>query len=201
MQQSLVELAMQMHRSVDMTDEHDVKKFLGFTPVGENLVGIRRRPLKLMQEDSLEIGPRGIVRPPRAPLGLYVIFGGTPHHTQHLFGYWHINDVDELYITAGSGSPEEDATRILLMRYPRPGERDMFAWYCQQCVTLLYCFVYQTGRDGFEGFWRAEREAVKLFNGDPKLRICPNCSWQHPLGYGFMSHKDTPEEAAARAGW
>src|SRR5687768_5538574 len=156
--QSLAELAIRMHESVDLSDEHEMKKFLGFAPVGENLIGVRRRATKLMEEDSLEIGPKGIVRPRRDPFGLYIIYGGTPHHTRHLFGYWHINDVDEVYLTVGGKSPDDEATRIILMRNPRPGERDMFAWYCERCVTLLYGFVYETGNRGFPGFWRAEDE-------------------------------------------
>ena len=34
--QSLAELALKMHASVDLTNEHEVKKFMGFVPVGEN---------------------------------------------------------------------------------------------------------------------------------------------------------------------
>lgn len=196
---SLAELALKMHESVDLTDEHDLRKFMGFTPVGENLVGIRRRATKLMEEDVLEIGPKGIVAPRHDPFGLYVILGGTPHHTRHLFGYWHINDVDEVLITIGGKAPDDEATRILMMRYPRPGERDMFAWYCERCVTLLYCFVYETGRLGFQGFWRAEDEAVRTFNSDPKLRTCPTCGAEHPLGYRYMAHKNAPAEESARA--
>lgn len=201
MMRSPAELALRMHETVDLHDERELRKFLGFTPLGENLIGIRRRATRLMEEDSLEIGPKGIIVPRRDPFGLYIIYGGTPHHTRHLFGYWHINDVDEVYITVGGKSPDDEATRIILMRMPRPGERDMFAWYCEQCVTLLYCFVYDTGNLGFEGFWRAENEAVRTFNSDRKLRICPNCGWEHPLGYRFMANKNTPEEEAARKLW
>jgi hypothetical protein len=201
MQQSLAELALKMHASVDLTDEREIKKFLGFTPVGENLVGVRRRATKLMEEDALEIGPGGIVAPRRDPFGMYVIYGGTPHHTCNLFGYWHINDVDEVYITVGGSSPEAEATRLILMRWPKPGERDMFAWYCKECVTLLYCHVHETGTHGFETFWPAENEAVRTFNTDPKLRRCRNCGTEHPLGYRFMAHKNSPEEEAARQVW
>jgi hypothetical protein len=195
---SLADLALRMHESVDLNSERDLRKYLGFTPVGENLVGIRRRATKLMEEDSLEIGPQGIVTPRRDPYGMYVILSGTPHHTRHLFGYWHINDVDEVMITIGGMTPEDEATRILLMRNPRPGERDMFAWYCERCVTLLHCFVYDTGNLGFQGFWRAEDEAVKTFNNTRQLRICPTCGAEHPLGFRYMANKNTAEEEAAR---
>ena len=196
--QSLAELALKMHTSVDLTDEHELRKFTGFAPVGENLVGIRRRATKLMEEDALEIGPNGIVTPRHDPFGLYVVYGGTPHHTRHLFGYWHINDVDEVYLTIGGQSPDDEATRVIFMRNPRPGERDMFAWYCERCVTLLHCYVFDTGNEGFQGIWRAEDEAVRTFNSDPKLRTCPTCGAEHPLGYRYMAHKNTPAEEAAR---
>jgi hypothetical protein len=192
------ELALRMHESIDLRDERELRKFIGFTPVGENFLGVRRRATKLMEEDAYEIGPNGIVAPRRDPFGIYIVYGGTPHHTRGLFGYWHINDVDEVYITIGGASPEDEATRLIFMRQPRSGERDMFAWYCEQCVTLLYCSVYPTGDLGFQGFWRAEDEAVRTFNSDPKLRTCPNCGAEHPLGYRYMANKNTPAEEAAR---
>ena len=134
-----------------------------------------------MEEDALEIGPGGIVTPTHDPFGLYIIYSGTPNDTCNLFGYWHINDVDEVYITIGGKAPDDEATRLILMRYPKPGERDMFAWYCRECVSLLYCFVHDTGSRGFETFWKAESEAVCVFNTDTNLRRCKNYGAEHPL--------------------
>ena len=196
--QSLAELALRMHETVNLADERELRKYIGFTPVGENFIGVRRRATKLMEEDAIEIGKDGIITPRRDPFGIYVCYGGTPHHTRALFGYWHINDVDEVYITVGGKSPEDEATRIIFMRQPRPGERDMFAWYCEQCVTLLYCYTYDTGNQGFQGFWRAEDDAVTIFNRDIRLRTCPNCGAEHPLGYRYMANKNNAAEEAAR---
>lgn len=196
--QSLAELALRMHETVDLTDERELRKYIGFTPVGENFIGVRRRSTQALEDDVVEIGPNGIVAPRHDPFGIYVTYAGTPHHTRHLFGYWHINDVDEVYITVGGKTPEEEGTRIILMRQPRPGEQDMFAWYCERCVVLLYSFVYDTGNLGFQGFWRAEDEAVRTFNGDPKLRTCPSCGAVHGLGYRYMANKNTADEEAAR---
>ena len=78
--QSLAELALKMHESIDLTDEREVKRFIGFTQVGENLIGVRRRATRLMEEDALEIGPGGVVTPRRDPLGLYIIYGGRAGH-------------------------------------------------------------------------------------------------------------------------
>jgi len=201
MEQSLVDLALRMHESVNFLDPKDVKKYVGFTPLGENIVGIRQRSTAHMEDDTLEFGPNGIQQVHKDRLGLYVVFGGTPHHTRHIYGYWHINDVDEIYVTIGGETPDSPASRLLIMRNPRPGERDMFAWYCEQCFAMIHCVVHQTGNLGFETFWKAEDAAVREFNADPKLRQCRNCGWVHPLSYHFMDHKNTPEEAAAKAAW
>ena len=37
------ELALRMHESIDLRDERELRKFIGFTPVGENFLGVRRR--------------------------------------------------------------------------------------------------------------------------------------------------------------
>jgi len=43
---------------------------------------------------------------------------------------------EKIDFTIDGEYPEDPATRLLIMRYPRPGERDTFAWYCQQCCAL-----------------------------------------------------------------
>jgi hypothetical protein len=197
---SLAELAVRMHETVDLRDERELKKFMGFTPVGENLIGIRR--IRAPGKDShglLEIGPNGIQEPPRDHCGIHVVYGGTPHHSPRQFGYWHINDVDEVYLRVPDDAPSDIVTHVLLMRLPRAGERDMFAWYCMRCVTLLYCHIFDSGRLGWGGFWRAEDQAVETFNGESKLRVCLECGWESPLGYRGLPGKNRPEEEAVRA--
>ena len=146
-----------------------------------------------------------MVSPDRSDYGMYVVSGGTPHHTTGMFGYWHINDVDEAYIRIppASGDPADDMTLIIMQRKPRPGEQDMFAWYCKNCLELLYCEVFDSGNlnEGFPGLWRAEHEAIRRFNADPTLRVCRECGTQHPLAYRFWAASNTPEEEAARALW
>ena len=39
---------------------------------------------------------------------------------------------------------------------------------------------------------------MRTFNSDLKLRTCPTCGAEHPLGYRYMAHKNTPDEEAAR---
>ena len=47
----------------------------------------------------------------------------------------------------------------------------------------------------------AETDAVTEFNGEPNLRRCRNCGWEHPLGYRFMATKNSADEEAARLTW
>ena len=98
-------------------------------------------------------------------------------------------------------SPQRPANTVGLVveRVRRIDEPESYAWYCERCVTLLYCSVYDTGNQGFSGFWRAEDEAVRTFNSDPKLRTCPTCGAEHSLGYRFMANKNDAVEEAARA--
>jgi hypothetical protein len=199
--QSITELALRMHESIDLTNEHEVVKFLGFIPMGENIFGVRPRTGRSMAEDAMEIGPQGVIHPRRDPYGMYICYAGTPHHSKHIFGFWHINDVDEIYINVPGATADDVGKQIIMMRYPRPGERDYFAWYCQQCSALLHCIPLDTGNLGFNSIWRAEGDAVHEFNSDPRLRICKSCGWEHWLAYRYRANMNTPEEEAARAVW
>jgi hypothetical protein len=202
-------LAAKMHESVDLSDPKEVEKFngFGFGSVGDTYIALRQSPTAELLERSngtLEIGPKGMVVPPRDDFGLHVVYSGTPHHTRHLFGYWHINDVDEAYVKIPGSGPEELGTLCIFMRHPRPGERDMFAWYCEECVTLLFCHVFDSGntRPGdFIAVIQAEDEAIRTFNSDRSLRICKECGTEHPLAYRFWEPNNSAEEEAARALW
>lgn len=203
---ALAEFAQKMHENIDLNDETEVQKFMqGFQRRGENFIGIRRHTGGSIGDGSggQEIGPKGIVAPKRAEFGMHIIYAGTPHHSKHTFGYWHINDVDEVYFRMPAKEAGGPAQLTILMRHPMPGERDMFAWYCQTCVNLLHAEVFQSGDLGlgFQGLWRAESEAVASFNKDPKLRQCGNCGAEHPLAYRFWKPHNNEQEEAARALW
>lgn len=201
---SMAELAVQMHANIDLTNEEEIQEYLhGFGRSGENFIGVRRRPARSIESAHLEIGPNGIVQPARKEFGLYITYGGTPHHSRHVFGYWHINDVDEIVFTIPGKTPDDDATNILLMRAPKPGEQELFAWYCLACATLLHAVVFDSGNlnGGFPALARAESHAVRTFNSEPALRVCQCCGTEHPLAYRFWPAANTPEEEAARALW
>ena len=194
----------------DFFSEKVIAHFSTFKPVGQNIYGIRRRyvgeatvrdPKKGKVGKAYEIGPHGLVEREAKPLELYVITGGTPHHVPGNFGYWHINDMDELSLRLPGESPEALGYTMVIMGTPTGKESDRFAWYCERCLTILFERVYETGRLGFEGFWKAEREAVTEYNRDARHRACRECGFTNPLGYCWAVNKDTPEEQEARALW
>ena len=115
----------------------------------------------------------------------------------HNFGYWHINDKDELYLPL----PGEPGYALVIQGNPVGEEKDHFAWYCEQCNTMLYEHVFASGKEGFLGLWKHERFAVTQYNSNVGLRTCPECDHVNPLGYCFKTNKDTPAEAEARKAW
>lgn len=198
----------------DYLDERVVKRFFGFKSVGDNVIGIRpviaqsvadlqshsSAPIALAaSRKNFEIGPQGIVEVPRIPFSLHVTRAGTPHRTQHVFGYWHINDKDEIIITLPPES-DEPGRVIIVMGKPTGEETDRFAWYCEKCVTLLFMRELVSGRD-FQKFWAAELAAVREYNSDPEHQICPSCGHKNALAYSAMQPSDGSEERKARLVW
>ncbi|MDX3893432.1 hypothetical protein [Pusillimonas sp.] len=194
----------------DYFDNALVKQFFAFKDVGDNVVGIRMierekvaeygqtaQPVSLPAvRKNYELGPNGVVEVPRIPFSAHVTRAGTPHRTQHAFGYWHINDKDEIIIPL---PPEGDTPPriIIIMGKPAGDGSDRFAWYCEKCLTLLF----MRESDDFDKFWAAELDAVRAYNADPQHQICPSCGHQNPLGYSGMQSSDSPEERAARFVW
>jgi hypothetical protein len=130
-----------------------------------------------------------------------VTTGGTPHRVAHNFGFWHVNDMDELYLPLPSLPGDPLGHMVVIQETPLGNEGESFAWYCEDCLTMLFELHYDTGKFGLQGFWKAEERAVRTYNSDPKHRICPECGHVNPLGYCWNSAKDTAEEREARAIW
>jgi len=194
----------------DFLNDQVLKHFSTFKVAGHNIYGLRRRlidstgmndPKKGNISRFLELGPKGISEGHQNPLNMRVTTAGTPHRVMHNFGYWHINDKDELYLPVPGRTAEELGYYVILMGLPKGKETDSFAWYCEDCSTLLYDHVIDTGTVGLAGFWKGEREAVNTYNGSLKLRTCPECGHLNPLGYCWNKAKDTPAEAEARLHW
>jgi hypothetical protein len=187
-----------------------VGKFSAFREVGQNIYGIRRRSIGKAEivdtkkgsfAEFFELGAQGPVTARFEPMRIHVTTAGTPHRVPHSMGFWHINDMDELYLPLPSPPSEPLGHFLVIMQSPSGNEGESFAFYCEQCRTLLHELHYATGKLGMQGMFRAEEVAVRAFNADLRKRTCPECGFVNPLGYCWNIAKDTPDERAARAIW
>jgi hypothetical protein len=196
----------------DLLDERVIKKISTFKEFGDNVVGIRRRvmqngqihdPVKGVLPQSVEITNKGLVQMEHDVLTVRITVAGTPHRVPHNFGFWHINDADELYVTLPPPAPGEPSYFLVVMGNPSPSSNEGESWaqYCQICLTMLHEHYYKTSELGMDGHWRANLAAIREYNSDVKFRSCPECGHVNPLGYVWNTVKDTPEEAAARKQW
>ncbi len=194
----------------DFLHEKILPHFSTFKAAGQNIYGIRRRyvgadgvfdPQKGAMSRHFEIGPQGMSEIQKKPFEISVTTSGTPHHVSHNFGYWHINDMDELYLRLPGENPDALGYSLIIMGNPGDGECDRFAWYCERCLTLLFERVCETGRLGFDVFWKSERQAVTEYNRDTAHRTCPECGHVNRRGYCWAVSKDTAAEREARALW
>jgi hypothetical protein len=193
----------------DLLEAKVAAKFSSFREAGQNIFGIRRRAIGRTEVidlakgkfASLQIGPTGVIGEPRTPLHMHITSAGTPHRIPHSLGYWHINDMDELYFPVPGVGADELGYFIVIMQTPKGNEGESFAWYCERCVTLVHEVYYRSGALGLKEFWRAEDNAVREFNSDVRHRTCPECGHVNPLAYTWNVAKDTDEQRAARALW
>lgn len=110
--------------------------------------------------------------------------------------------MDELYVHIPNPGEGQNGYSLVCMGNPGSGERDGFAWYCENCWRLLFMRDYATGDDGLTStIWKVERLAVEEYNSDPRHQYCGDCGHVNPLGYMWNPAKDTPEVAAARRAW
>lgn len=194
----------------DFFEERIIKRFGTFRPVDSNIYGIRRRAIdergitdarKGNISVLQEIGPNGIVEHRFDTYNFHIIAGGTPHRVTHSFGFWHINDMEELSVKF-PGNEGEPGYSLVIMGKPEGKEGDSYAWYCEQCLTMLYEMPVRTGERGLGEFFRLEREAIRIYNAGSTLRTCPECGHLNPHAYSWDPKKDTtPEESQARTLW
>jgi len=194
----------------DFLAEHVVPKFTMFRPVGQNIYGIRRRaisadgvfdPRKGDISGALELGPKGIVTVQHRPMCMHITTAGTPHRVPHSMGFWHINDMDEIYLPLPNEAGDPLGHYLVIMQTPTGAEGDSYAWYCERCLTMLFERRHRTGAFGMNGLFKCSENAVREYNADARLRTCPECGHLNPKGYVWNTAKDTPEERAARAIW
>jgi hypothetical protein len=197
----------------NLLEERVSKRFLTFASAGDNVLGVRRRDIGRdeVRESSTRKGQISVVALELLPEGpqlhtfkamrIHVTVAGVPHRVPHSFGYWHINDMDELYLPLPSANPNAPGHFVVLMQQPHGKQGESFAWYCERCLTLLHEYRYASGVHGIAGFWRAEMAAVREYNDDVANRTCPECGLENPLAYCAARSKDLPAETAARELW
>jgi len=193
----------------DYLDDVVVKRFASWGEVGQNIIGIRRREITLKeiidpvkgQFNSITMTTEGFISKQHKALKIHITPGGVPHRVEHSLGFWHINDMDELYLPVPACDGESLGHFITIMQTPSGKESESFAQFCQKCLTMLHELVYEAGKYGLAGMRAANDEAIRQYNSDPKLRHCPECGHDNPLGYAWDVAKDTPEMAAARLAW
>lgn len=205
-----IEVAQALHTSVDLTDVEAIDRFSGafFHELRGLSMAIKRLPQARWDLGSMvEMGDAGpiawdedVTRP-----GMHIIHAGIPHHLPGAGGYWHVGDVDEIYMWIPDPADDQLLTSVLIERERKPGDRDLLAWYCRTCWTLLDSLDHETGRHGRE-WWEAavplEAQAVERFNADPARRTCTECGTEHPLAYRLESAPNRrPEEDAVRHLW
>ena len=182
---------------IDLLKEKDLRKFRGFTPLGQHIVGIRKITASTPIAETYEMGPKGPEKVMTSGLGVRVTFAHTPHHSKGIFGYWHINDQDEIFIPIMGREPGT-MWMTIFFKTPTLDEGDKFAWFCLECHALIHERSINTGRVGMGGFWVAEKKAVEEFNRDVKLRTCRNCGAIHPSAYTYWDLGTAEEVTAER---
>ncbi len=178
-----------MYDFLDFAEDWTKGKYRGFLPFGAgHIMGLRYFPpeftkhemtVDLMTKDGVETRPM-----PKPGESMSLLKAGWPHHSPGVFGYWHINDEDEIYLplTLADGA----FLLVLLEGVPRGARWDRFVLYCRRCNTKLYEKAVKTGDVGIAGFWKAEEDGVNEFNGDLSLRTCRKCGDLHPLAYQYF---------------
>jgi hypothetical protein len=121
----------------------------------------------------------------------------VPHRSEHIYGFWHINDEQELAMNLTLS--ETRRVTVLIEGFPKRGRRDRFAWFCTTCLNPLYMREVETGRVGLPGFYAVEEDAFQVFNHDESLRTCKRCGTVHPHAYSIFSWNDSEQQKAARA--
>jgi hypothetical protein len=146
-----------------------------------------------------ELRPGGAVRIPDGDTLMHVIRGGTPHHIDHLFGYWRVCDAD--IVSFRSVQPDAVYYALVLGGCPGAYNKDALLWVCPKCAHVLERHEVATGRTGWDRFWDEEGRRVRAFNADATPRTCARCGFIHPRAYRFDPALDSPDEAVARREW
>ncbi len=188
--------------TMDLMSEESKLRYRSFYPCGDMLIGLRyhepnpdRQGFK--NGNQLKIINGRIVTEPRQDVQFVPPL--VPHHTEHVYGFWHINDQQEMSINMKL----EGGRRLIVLieGFPEAGRKDRFAWYCLKCLNPLFMTEVETHKVGLPGYYAKQDDAFDLFNNDTSLRTCRECGTEHPTAYSIFPWKDNPDEKAARLEW
>jgi hypothetical protein len=184
-----------------MTDESKLR-YRSFYPCGDMLIGLRyhepnpdRQGFKIGR--TLKIVDGKIVAEPRCDVQFTPPL--VPHHSEHVYGFWHINDQQEMAMSLKLDNDRR--LTVLVEGFPARGRLDRFAWFCLKCLNPLYMTQVETARVGLGGYYAAQEDAFEVFNNDEKVRTCSECGTVHPKAYSIFPWKDKPDEKLARNEW
>lgn len=141
---------------------------------------------------------RGVLPFPRRDNNAHMhrVPAGTPYHISHLFGFWVVNDVDALLLSA---KRDDTDYYMLVVGGLTEGLREATCLFvCPKCAARFGEAPFAELRSGYERFIDFALQRVRAFNADTTLRTCPKCGAIHPPIYGFHTEMDTPEERVAR---
>ena len=126
---------------------------------------------------------------------LHRVPAGTPYHISGLFGFWVVNDVDAMLLTAKRG---EIRYHMLVVGGRTDGLREASCLFvCPKCATRFGEEKFPMRAD-YDAFIAFALKRVRNFNADAAQRVCPKCRHTHPPIYGFHAETDTPDERDAR---
>lgn len=188
--------------TMDLTSEESKLKYRSFYPCGDMLIGLRYHEPKpdakgFKPGRSLKIINGKIVSEPRKDVQFTPPL--VPHHAEHTYGFWHINDQQEMIMNLKLNDGR--GLTVLIEGYPQKGRVDRFAWFCLECVNPLYMAEVETAQVGLAGYYAVQEDAFAVFNGDEKVRTCSRCGAVHPVAYSIFPWNDNEPERAARELW
>lgn len=188
--------------TMDLMSEESKLRYRSFYPCGDMLIGLRyaepnpdRRGFKPGR--SLKIIDGKIVAEPRRDVQFTPPL--VPHHAEHVYGFWHINDQQEMVLNMKLG--DDRRLTVLIEGYPERGRVDRFAWFCLNCVNPLYMAEVETAKVGLPGYYAVQEDAFEVFNNDEKVRTCSHCGTVHPVAYSIFPWNDNAGEREARSQW
>lgn len=188
--------------TMDLTSEEAKLRYRSFYPCGDLLIGLRYaepNPDKIgfKHGRTLKIIEGKIVAEPRSDVQFTQPL--VPHHSEHIYGFWHINDQQEMVMNLKLD--DNRRLTVLIEGFPERGRKDRFAWFCLECLNPLYMVEVETGKVGLGGYYAVQEDGFAVFNGDNAVRICSECGAEHPVAYSIFPWADNEDEKVARLAW